>query len=400
VVRRGLIVGLVAAVLGVLPSAAGASLVLGSTTEPSGAGTEECGTSLVTMQDASDPATTFQVPAPGGFITQWQINDTGIISAGGQETLVVLRANGESPGSDGYTVVGTDTESFPSVLPADGVLTFRVASPIAVQAGDVFGVTGTSSGQACVFAGGQTPLADFVGLLPASGTPTAGETLKETGGTAQDWVIDLAVTLAQQQDAAVSATAGPSGAIAGDLAQLSATVTNDGPATESITFSDTVPSGLAIQSSVAGSGSCSIAGQSVSCTLTGLPAGASAPVVITVLPGVAGQYANTVSVATTAGEPDPTPGDNIAHATLSVAAGSGAGKIQCVVPVLARTPLAVAKHVLKLLHCRAGRVTKKSSRKVSKGEVIGTRPRAGSYSPGKAVAITESSGPPRRRARR
>jgi hypothetical protein len=401
VVRRGLIVSIVVGALAVMPSAAGASLVLGSTAEPSGAATGGCGGGDdVVFESASDPSTQWEVPAPGGFITAWQVDATGA-SSEGAETLVVFRANSFLPYIDGYTVIATDTETLPFTLPAGDLVTFTVAGPIPVQGGDLLGLAGPGTGAPCTFGGGQTPLDDYGYGLTSSVPPSAGETLKPEGGTypTEGEVLNLAVTIAQQQDVAVSASAGPAGASAGGLAQLSAAVTNHGPATEPIDVADTVPAGLAITSAVAGGGSCTIAGQRVTCTVTGLAVGASAAVVITVVPKAAGVYPNTVSVASPAGEPDPTPADNTATATLSVSSGSGSGPQRCVVPSLAGTPAAVAKRVLKLLGCAAGRQTRLASRKVPKGAVISTRPGAGRYPRGKIVSLRVSSGPPRLDAR-
>ena len=227
--------------------------------------------------------------------------------------------------------------------------------------------------------------------------PSAGDVIKPSGGIfpLQGEVLNLAVTLAQQQDVSVSASAGPAGATAGTLAQLSASVTNQGPATEPIDVADTVPAGLAISSAVAGGGSCTIAGQRVTCTVTGLAVGASAAVVITVVPKAAGVYPNTVTVASIAGEPDPTPADNTATTRLSVSSQSGSAPRRCVVPSLTGTPAAVAKRVLALLGCAAGRQTRLASRKVPKGAVISTRPGPGRYPVGRIVSLRVSSGRPR-----
>jgi hypothetical protein len=399
--RGALILGIAAAALGASACPAGASLLLGSTAQPAGSSRDSCSQSLVVYELADDASTPFIVPAPGGFITGWEINGFGA-PVEGQETLVVLRPNGYSPGADGYTVLGTDTETFPFTFPANDLLTFTLATPIQVQAGDQFGLMTEGSGGACLFDGGQTPPSDIVGLLNTSGNPPTGQVLRvDNPGSAQNWTMNLAVMLAQQQDVSVSAAAGPAGASVGSFAELTASVANHGPASEPIAFTDSVPDGLAVQSAVAGVGSCTIAGQRVSCMLSGLAPGAQAPVVITVLPRAAGHYTNDVSVASTAGEPDPTPGNDTAGATLSVAMSGGSSRRGCVVPSLKDTPLSVAKHVLTLLGCKAREQTKRSSSQVAKGAVIGTRPGPGSYAKGKVVALTVSSGAshaaPRRR---
>ncbi len=85
------------------------------------------------------------------MITQWQTNTTGD-AAGATPTLVVLR-----PGASGTaTVVGTDTETIPSPLPAGGVATFNLPQPIAVGAGDALALYG-SRNAICYSSGISTP---------------------------------------------------------------------------------------------------------------------------------------------------------------------------------------------------------------------------------------------------
>jgi uncharacterized repeat protein (TIGR01451 family) len=129
--------------------------------------------------------------------------------------------------------------------------------------------------------------------------------------------LDLAAMLLQQQDASVTTSASRPAVHIGELAQLNATVSNLGPASQPIRFADVVPAGLTVVSAVAGHGTCSVAGQRVSCTITGLGPGQRAPVSVTVAASRAGVFANRASVTTTAGEPDPTPANNSAGTSLS-----------------------------------------------------------------------------------
>jgi Domain of unknown function DUF11 len=194
------------------------------------------------------------------------------------------------------------------------------------------------------------------------------------------------------QDAGVSgAAAAPSNATAGFPALLSAAVSSGGPASGPVDFTDHVPTGLTITSAVAGAGACSTSGQVVNCTITRLAPGQSSPVNIVVTPTSAGSYANTMSAAAGHGLVESNPANNSASATLSVAAKSVAPS--CVVPALKLTPVSVAKRVLNLLSCKAGKVGHAHSKSVRKGLVIKTTPKPGTYASGKVIALQVSSGP-------
>jgi beta-lactam-binding protein with PASTA domain len=79
--------------------------------------------------------------------------------------------------------------------------------------------------------------------------------------------------------------------------------------------------------------------------------------------------------------------NNTASATLRVAP-----RTRCVVPKLKLTPVKVAKRVLKLLSCKPGKVGHSHS-SVRKGLVIKTKPKAGTYAPGRVIKLQVSSGP-------
>lgn len=152
----------------------------------------------------------------------------------------------------------------------------------------------------------------------------------------------------------------------------------------------------------ASAGSCTVAGQAVTCTISGLAPGASVPIGVIVSAPSVGTYADQASVA--AGLPDPTPADNLATATLTVTAPpiiSGTPlpppAPKCTVVSLAGAPLAVAKGVITALGCKVGKVTSKRSKKVAKGLVISTTPGAGSYAANTTVDIVKSSGKPKKK---
>lgn len=189
------------------------------------------------------------------------------------------------------------------------------------------------------------------------------------------------------QDSGVTSAA-PSGAFAGYPALLTSTVTNNGSAFSPITFTDTLPAGFTVDGALVNPGGCSISGRVVTCTVGPLSPGQSAQVNIVITPASPGSYANSVSV-TAPNVTDPNPANNSASATLHVGV---AASPKCIVPKLKGTPLKVAKHALRLLRCRIGKIKHVHSRSVRKGAVIKTKPKPGTYKAGKVIRLEVSSG--------
>jgi hypothetical protein len=373
------------------PGVANADVVLGSAAPVGSPASNACG-GLIVAQFKSDPATPYAVPAGGGQITQWQTNTSGA-TLGDPLTFVVLRPTG----GNNYTVVGVDSRTIPGSAPG-GVATFTLASPITVAGGDTLALWAPSGSSAvCYFNGGRTFSLDATIMLDSSSTPTPGQGVSVDGtGSPPGYQVNVAATLVQAQDAGLTTSTAPAKPTAGSLALLSSTVTNGGPAPGPIAFTDQVPRGLAIDSVIAGgSSTCSVRGQTVSCTISGLAAGQSVPVAVVVTPRAAGSYRNSVSVV--ASTPDPNPANNAASATLRVA---GSGPTKCIVPNLRGVKASLAKRLLKLLGCKVGKVRRVHDRHVRKGNVVRTTPRPGTYAAGKVVGIQVSSGPRRARHHR
>ena len=118
-------------------------------------------------------------------------------------------------------------------------------------------------------------------------------------------------------DLTVSKRATPTAPTAGTPFTYTIEVSNHGglPA-PGVHVSDTLPTGLLLTDATASQGSCPPSGQTVSCALGDIAAGATARVTITVIAAQTGTYANTATVA--AATPDPTPGDNSATASVQV----------------------------------------------------------------------------------
>jgi Domain of unknown function DUF11/PASTA domain len=361
---------------------------LGTTTQPSGSTASKC--FAVIGQLTSDPSTPYQVPAPGGQITQWSTNTSGD-TAGAPLVMAVLRPTGGT----NVSVVGSDPEVLPTPLPPSNVATFTLAHPITANPGDTLALysQALSSGPTCYWSGGTTPTGDGLFAASDASVPFAGQSLNYgTDVSGGGFTLDLSANLVQDEDAGVTTTAGPSNAAAQRPALLSSTVSNAGPGTEPITFVDHVPSGLSINSASAGNGTCSTSGQTVTCTISGLGAGQSVPVNVVVTPAASGTYSNSVSVSVPI--TDTNAANNTATATLAATAPAPTPK--CVVPKLKNTPSKVAKTVLKDLGCKV-KTSKAHSKSVRKGNVIKTKPGAGTHPFGTTVKVQVSSGPSKKK---
>jgi hypothetical protein len=380
----------------VAPSAQ--ALRLGTTTVPSGATPNGCGGSYdFYVQNATDSAYQYAVPSGGGQISEWSANTTGAAIAT-PLSLLVLQPSGGS-----YKVVGFDSEALPSPLPVSGITEFALATPITVTGGELLGLYGASGTVACYFAGGSSiPAAEMISVGATAVAPSIGAIYSPSvsGGSI---LVNVSAELKQSFDAALSGAATPSTITAGGVSDYSFTVSNGGISAAPATFTDGIPSGLTVLSAVAGSGSCSTAGQTVTCAISSLPPGASVPVSIVVSAAGAGNYADTATVA--AGSealPDRNPANNTAAATLTVSAPSPGAPPpvpqKCKVVGLAGTPLTVAKAVIAALNCKVGKVTSKSSKSVHKGLVLSTSPGSGAtLAAGSAVNLVTSSGPPKKK---
>jgi hypothetical protein len=375
--RRLLVVGAALAVLLAFTGAANAA-TLGISAPPVGGSVGGCQTGAAYGMTASDPSTPFTVPAGGGTITQWQTYASGD-KAGSSIALLVL-----SPPSNGdYTVVATDTETIPTQLASGGVASFTPTSPIVVTAGDTFALVSITGNQ-CYYVGGGTPTQDTT-FVAASPTSTDGEVLTPVA-TQASVELDLTLTLTTTQDAGVQTSVIGSPSSAGEPALLASVVQNNGPSSGPITFTDQVPAGLQVQSAAADHGTCATSGQTVTCTITGLPVGQSATVDVLVTASARGSYTNNVNVTLGAGLIDPTASNNTAAATLVVAALPA----QCIVPGVKKLKLASARVLLGQLGCAVDVTHKHSS--LAKGLVISASKGVGAYPYHQVVTLTVSSG--------
>ncbi|MEA2197965.1 MAG: hypothetical protein QOJ25_2016 [Solirubrobacteraceae bacterium] len=382
--RRLAIIGLVMSGFLAMASASSA-LTLGNTTLPSGSNTASCPIGNLFWQSTTDSSYNYAVPAGGGTVTSWSINTAGDVP-GVSVTFVVIR-----PGSSN-SVVGTDTETLPNPLPA--VATFTLAHPITVAPGDTLGLWSPGSA-VCLFSDGPLTTSDVVIEATAATAPSAGNLYSSNANPALV-LMNVSANLVQTQDVALTGVAAPASVTTGSGAAYGFTVTNAGPGTRDITFTDAVPFGLKIIAAAADSGTCTTTGQTVTCTISGLPPGGTSPVWIVVSAASAGTYPDSASVTTSLS--DPTPANSSATATLTVTAPPVAPPPSCKTINLAGVPLAAAKSVIRALNCTVGKTPKKSSKKIHKGFVISTIPGPGkTLANGTKVNIVVSSGPPKKK---
>jgi hypothetical protein len=371
-----------AAVLMTAEAASASTFALGSIAQPSGSTANACIPTGLFAQSSGVAPALYTLPT-GGQITQWQTNTAGA-TPGTPITLVAL-----APTAGLFKIEAVDPETVPN--PAGSVATFTPASPLMASAGDVLGIVG-DAGATCAWVGGSTPLTsvtNLIGVFNSTGlvTLSPGEVSKSLG--TGPLAVNLAATLVSSEDSAVTTTVTPGTITGGAIALLASTVTNKGPATNPLTFTDVVPGGLKIVTVLSPSATCSTLGNSVTCTIPSLAAGQSTPIdiITTASPGT---YTNAVRLIQSSLVTDPATTNNAASAKFTVAK---AGSTRCVVTSLANVPLGTAKKLLPALGCKVGKVTKSSSSKVAKGSVIKTTPGRGSYAAGKSIAIVESSGP-------
>jgi uncharacterized repeat protein (TIGR01451 family) len=377
---------IVLVISGFLATASAASaLTLGNTAVPNGASTSSCPSGILIWQSTTDGTYQYVVPAGGGTITSWSINTAGD-TGGAIVTFVVIR-----PGS-GNTVVATDTETLPTPLPA--VATFTLAHPITVAPGDTLGLW-SAAPVGCYFQGGALTAPDMILGAAAATAPSVGNQYSSIGGPPNS-TMNVSANLDQSHDVGVTGVAAPASVTTGSGAAYGFTVTNAGPSTGAITFTDAIPLGLKIIAAAADFGTCTTTGQTVTCTISGLPVGGTAQVWILVSAVSAGSYPDSAAVTTSFS--DPTPANNSATATLTVTAPPVPSPPSCKTLNLAGAPLALAKAIIPALNCSVGKTTKKSSKKIRKGFVISTSPGSRkTLANGTKVNIVVSSGPPKKK---
>jgi hypothetical protein len=163
-----------------------ADTTLGSISAPSGAVPRACDGAVI-AEVQSDPSTPYTVPS-AGTITSWRA-DGEIANPGTPITLVVLK----NTGGFNYSVVGADTHTVPNPVPE--VMSFTVASPIAVAGGEILALYEPGNDFACYWQQGATPLTDGLISLQTESTPVMGQGLVQDESSGGGYRLNLEATL-------------------------------------------------------------------------------------------------------------------------------------------------------------------------------------------------------------
>jgi hypothetical protein len=216
--------------------------------------------------------------------------------------------------------------------------------------------------------------------------------------TAANRLLNVEVNLVQSTDVGVVSSATPAALNAGGVGFLRFSISNDGPSAGTATLVDSVPAGLSVLAAFIGSGTCTVFGQQVTCSTLALAPGSSTPAGVVVFAAGPGAFSNAGAV--TSSIADPNPANNSATATLTVNPVTPSPAPQCRVVALKSVPLPEAKAVLSALGCAIGKVTKRPSTKIPKGDVISTSPGPSLQPVGRRVDIVQSSGKPPKKHKR
>jgi hypothetical protein len=328
----------------------------------------------------------YVVPSGGGEITQWS-SSWG--PQGDEVTLVVMR-----PQTFVLDLVAWDSELFPAPS-ANHVATFTLGKPIPVLAGDEIGLFAAQSGGVpCDFAAASGNSLDFVAAALAQGTVL---TDPFTIVTQNNELPNVDAVVTQSADLALSAPTAVAAAATGGVVSFSVSASTAG-ATEAATVTDTLSAGLTPIAAAVGTVACAVSGQSFSCPVAGEPATIS----LFAHASGAGAATNTATIAGSLSDPSSANNSVSTSVTIAAAAAAAAGggssaaaPTSCSLAPLAGIRLALAETIVTDLGCKDGAVTKHSSKKVPKGELISTTPSGpASVSGGTVVKFTVSSGKP------
>ncbi|MEH3052403.1 MAG: isopeptide-forming domain-containing fimbrial protein [Patulibacter minatonensis] len=160
-------------------------------------------------------------------------------------------------------------------------------------------------------------------LTPSQGATTATFNAQVAGGnqvnTSNDTDADP-VTFARRADLRLTKSVSRATGRVGDTLSYTLTATNLGPSnTTGVVVVDTVPSGITVTGATSTAGTCTTAGQTVTCNVGGMVNGATATITVngTLAAASAGQV--LVNSATISGaDPDPTSSNDTATATTTV----------------------------------------------------------------------------------
>ncbi|HEU5001333.1 MAG TPA: Ig-like domain repeat protein [Actinomycetota bacterium] len=263
------------------------------------------GTGTISSLAAGQHAVSAQYSGSGDYL-----GSTGSLSGGQQVGRAATTTNlgsSENPSVAGDAV--TFRATIAPVAPGAGVPTGAVQFTIDGAAAG--GPVPMSGGVAAYTTGDLGPGVHIVaaaypgdaGFSPSTGTLSGGQTVASRD------MADLSLGIF-----------GPHRAVAGLPLTYGVLVVNTGPATATgVQLTDHLPGGVGLGPVAPGQGSCTAAGDVVTCSLGSLPAGEHTLVHITVTPG-SGRAAGTLtdSASVSADQPDPNPAYNTAQLMTAV----------------------------------------------------------------------------------
>jgi hypothetical protein len=381
--QLGLALVICAAGLAQCAAASASSVTLGETATAMATGSVCAANVFETMADPATPS--YTVPTGGGAIVSWSTATFAGAHAGSPITLLALVPSGGS----NYKLAGFDSETLPTPLPTDNLATFAIPTGIEVPAGTILGLSSTATTEECDFTGDPDDSVYF-GTSPA---PAQGAIYARSA--AGSGSVNVSADLVQTVDAGLTVAAPPVSTLAGGVAAFSFSLSNTGSSSGRMTVFDNVPKGLSVLAAISGSGSCVTSGQIVTCTTEPLVPRSTTPISIVVKTSAPGSFTDTATAASSLFS-DPNTANNVASADLAVTRVPTAAP-GCHIVGLKGVRLRTAKSVLLALSCAVGKVSKKASKSVAKGDVISTSPGSGSRPAGSKIAIVESSGKPKRK---
>ncbi len=326
-------------------------------------------TGTVSPAAAGSLSNTAAVAAPAGWTDPTPGNNTATDTdtLAGSADLAVTKTDGQASATPGgpvsYTVAvannGPSAVAGATVTDTVPAAVTGVSWTCSLTAGS--GSCGSASGTGNSIATSLDLASGAVVTITVLGTvsPSASGTLSNTATVAPPAGVSDPVagnntatdtdTLIPQSDLAVTKSDGQSAAVPGAALTYTVAVTNNGPsAVVGATVTDTVPAaltGVSWTCAVTGGGSCGAAsgsGNAVATTLD-LASGAVATLTVggTLSPSAAGSLSNTAAVAVPAGWTDPTPGNNTATDTDTLAgtADLAVTNVSAPVPYVAGAPI-------------------------------------------------------------
>lgn len=232
----------------------------------------------------------------------------------GEDLVYTLTVSNAGPGASAARL--TDA------LPASLVL----QSALAGGSGSCAGVTTVVCNWSAIPAG-QTRVATITVRPSAAGAVGNSANVESTDGSVDPNPANNSASTQVQvnasgqpptADLAVTQSANPQPAIAGQPMSLSLTVSNAGPDAAGASLNDLIDSNFNVVAvNASGGGTCTTV-NALSCSWASIPANGSVSVLVSLLPTAAGTFANTAAVSIAAGVTDPDSSNNSSTQNLQV----------------------------------------------------------------------------------